>query len=79
MKPLIVFVDDEPNNLTVFEASMPPEWEVKTFTLPTQALQELSNLGPAVILTDQRMPEMNGVRNSSYKTYLNLSKVDQNE
>ncbi len=61
MKPLIVFVDDEPNNLTVFEASMPPEWEVKTFTLPTQALQELSNLAPAVILTDQRMPEMNGV------------------
>lgn len=40
---------------------MPPEWEVKTFTSPVQALQSLHQINPAVILTDQRMPEMNGV------------------
>jgi CheY-like chemotaxis protein/class 3 adenylate cyclase len=61
MKPLIVFVDDEPHNLTVFEAALPPEWEVITFDNPLKALDQLTTLQPALVVTDQRMPGMKGV------------------
>ncbi len=61
MKPIIVYVDDEPNNLVIFEASMSPDWEVRSFVSPTKALECLSCLVPSVLVADQRMPEMNGV------------------
>jgi len=61
MKPLIIYVDDEPHNLTVFEAAMPAEWEILTFDSPLIALEKINNLNPWVVLSDQRMPSMNGV------------------
>lgn len=61
-KPIIFYVDDEPNNLTVFESSLPDEWEVKVFDNPLSALEALEKIRPAVIVTDQRMPQISGVR-----------------
>lgn len=60
-KPIILYVDDEPNNLTVFEASMPDEWEVVVSNSPIAILNSLNEMNPAVILCDQKMPGMKGV------------------
>lgn len=60
-KPILVYVDDEPINLTVLEAAMPPEWEVHTFDSPLKALEALSKLDPWLVISDQKMPGMNGV------------------
>lgn len=68
MKPIIFYVDDEKNNLTVFEASAPSDWEVHTFENPMEALEALEKISPWVIITDQRMPGITGVR------YLELAK-----
>ncbi len=62
MKPVLFFVDDEPHNLTVFEAAMPSEWDVKTFDDPLKALEALERSVPCVIVSDQRMPGITGVR-----------------
>jgi FixJ family two-component response regulator len=68
MKPLIFFVDDEPMNLTVFEAALPDDWDVKTFHSPMKAFEAMESLIPCVIVSDQRMPDLTGVR------FLELSK-----
>ena len=61
-KPVIMFVDDEPHNLAVFEASMPEGWEVHIFDNPLSAMEQISVLRPNVIVSDQRMPGMKGVK-----------------
>ena len=68
MKPMILYVDDEPMNLTVFEAALPSDWDVKTFRSPLKAFEALESLAPWVIVSDQRMPDLTGVR------FLELSK-----
>lgn len=60
-QPVILYVDDEPNNLTVFEASMPAGWVIKLADGPVQALNSLNDWNPWVIISDQRMPTMKGV------------------
>ncbi|MEQ1876715.1 MAG: response regulator [Bdellovibrionia bacterium] len=62
MKPVVFYVDDEPHNLTVFEAGMPDSWDVHTFDSPMKALEVMGNVYPAVIVSDQRMPGLNGVQ-----------------
>jgi FixJ family two-component response regulator/class 3 adenylate cyclase len=61
MKPVLVYVDDEAHNLTVFEAAMPSDWEIHIFDSPLAALDRMNNLEPWVVVTDQRMPGMVGV------------------
>jgi len=61
MKPVIVYVDDEPHNLTVFEASLPEGWVVHLFDNAVAALKELRQLKPWIIMSDQRMPMMSGL------------------
>ncbi|MBY0470713.1 response regulator [bacterium] len=61
MKPVIFYIDDEPHNLTVFEASLPDTWEIKTFDTPYAALAALKDAKPWILVSDQRMPGMNGV------------------
>src|SRR5688500_7567228 len=68
MKPIIFYIDDEPHNLTVFEASLPSDWDIKTYSNPMQALEALEKIAPHVIVADQRMPGITGVR------YLELAK-----
>lgn len=61
MKPILFYVDDEPNNLIVFEAAMPSDWEIHTFDNPLNALDAISKIEPWIVLSDQRMPGMMGV------------------
>lgn len=61
MKPLIVYVDDEAINLTVFEAAMPEEWEIQVYDSPLKALDALTKLDPCIVVSDQKMPGMAGV------------------
>lgn len=60
-KPIIVYVDDEPNNLAVFEAALPDDWDIITFDSPTAALAKIDELNPWVVVSDQRMPGMKGI------------------
>jgi FixJ family two-component response regulator len=61
MKPVIFYVDDEPMNLTVFEAGLPEDWDIRTFDNPQSALAEIKSMRPWVVVSDQRMPGMKGV------------------
>lgn len=61
MKPILVYVDDEPHNLTVFEAAMPSEWQIHVYDSPLKALDDMTKLNPWVVVSDQRMPGMMGV------------------
>lgn len=62
MKPTLIYVDDEPQNLVVFEAACPEGWELKVFDSAAKALEALDKINPHVIVTDQRMPGMTGVQ-----------------
>jgi PAS domain S-box-containing protein len=61
IRPIIYYVDDEPFNLTVFEAAAPEEWDVRTFDAASQAIGAMVTDCPWVVITDQRMPGINGV------------------
>jgi len=62
MKPTLIYVDDEPHNLVVFEAACPDAWDLKVFDSAGRALEVLDLINPQVIVTDQRMPGMSGVQ-----------------
>ena len=40
-RPLIMFVDDEPHNLAVFEAAMPEGWDIRVFESPLTAIEQV--------------------------------------
>ncbi|MBI5947405.1 MAG: sigma-54-dependent Fis family transcriptional regulator [Chloroflexi bacterium] len=61
-RPTLLYVDDEPENLTVFDALFSAEYAVRTATSGTAALEILRREPVAVLLTDQRMPGMSGNR-----------------
>lgn len=62
VQPLIVYVDDDPTNLTVFEATFRRELRIVTFKSGEEALKKLPELRDvAAVLSDQRMPGMSGV------------------
>jgi two-component system sensor histidine kinase/response regulator len=63
-KTAILCVDDEADNVDALERLLRKKYQVFKATSGVQALDLLQNPGTpniAVILTDQRMPEMNGV------------------
>ncbi len=60
VNPLIVYVDDEPANRTVFEASMKSRFRVESFASGEEALARLETGDVAVLVTDQRMPGLSG-------------------
>lgn len=57
----ILYVDDEPSNLIVFEAAFEDEFQVHTATSAEGALRFLESRLVPVVIADQRMPEMTGV------------------
>lgn len=61
MKPIIIYVDDEPMNLTVLEAALPSDWDIRTFDNPLKALDAIGSIDPWIVISDQRMPVMSGV------------------
>jgi len=74
-RPLIMFVDDEPHNLAVFEAAMPEGWDIRVFESPLTAIEQVEALKPNVIVSDQRMPGMKGVKFLELASKLNPQSV----
>jgi two-component system NtrC family sensor kinase len=60
--PAVLYVDDEPINLRVFEANFKQRFRVITCASGAETLERLRSLGEvAVLVSDQRMPGMTGV------------------
>lgn len=61
-KAKILYVDDEPINLTNFQRAFDGEYEILTATSGEEGMQVLADAGEmAVVISDQRMPGMSGV------------------
>jgi len=58
--PLVLYVDDERTNTIVFEQSLQSEFPIRVCTDGPSALKFLENNEVAVVVTDMRMPQMNG-------------------
>lgn len=61
IKPNILYVDDESNNLTGFKATFRRDYRVYTAESGKEALEILNDRDFQVIISDQRMPGMTGV------------------
>jgi len=61
MKPDILYVDDELDNLTVFQATFEDDFEVRCVSSGREALEVLEQTPVPVVVADQRMPGMSGV------------------
>lgn len=61
MKRDILYVDDEPSNLIVFEAAFEETFNVYTAANADEALDFLKSHPVPVVVADQRMPDMTGV------------------
>ncbi len=57
----IMFVDDEPHNLILFQINLNKWFKVYTSENPVEALDIISAEKIQVLVTDQRMPEMTGI------------------
>jgi two-component system NtrC family sensor kinase len=57
----VLYVDDEPENLTVFEAACADRFSVLIASSAAQALELMRSHVVCVLLADQRMPHMTGL------------------
>jgi len=57
----VLYVDDEPENLRVFELTFRREFTILTATSGPQGLEVLNTQPVALVLSDHRMPGMSGV------------------
>lgn len=57
----VLYVDDEPNNLISFKAAFRRKFIVHTAQSADEGMEVLKNNPVSVVLTDQRMPGVNGV------------------
>jgi two-component system NtrC family sensor kinase len=57
----ILYVDDEPDNLRIFELTFRRDFTILTAQTGEEGLRLLHENPVAVVLSDYRMPEMNGV------------------
>ena len=57
----VLYVDDEPDNLRVFELTFRREFKILTAASAKQGLRILNENPVAVVLSDQRMPGVTGV------------------
>ena len=60
-KPKVLYVDDEEDNLLVFSSSMRRFYDVETANSANHAMNILKDKAFDVIISDQRMPKVNGV------------------
>jgi two-component system, response regulator, stage 0 sporulation protein F len=61
-KTTILYVDDEPINLKLFELNFRSKYNVITALSGTEALDKLNlNLSVSVVISDMRMPGMSGL------------------
>ncbi len=59
-KPTVLYVDDLPMNLKLFEATFRKDYDVILTDSPKEALNILEKKEIQVLVSDQRMPEMSG-------------------
>jgi signal transduction histidine kinase len=57
----ILYLDDEPENLRIFELSFRRDFAILTAETAEEALRLLHDNPVAILLSDYRMPDMNGV------------------
>ena len=57
----LLYVDDEPDNLRIFELTFRREFEILTATSAEEGMRLLNSNPVAVVLSDQRMPGVTGV------------------
>ncbi|MDJ0853391.1 MAG: ATP-binding protein [Myxococcota bacterium] len=57
----VLFVDDEPENLRVFELTFRREFQIETASSGEEALDKLAMMPYAIVLSDHRMEGMTGV------------------
>jgi response regulator RpfG family c-di-GMP phosphodiesterase len=60
IKPLVLYVDDEDNNLNAFRAGYRRDFEIYTASSALEGLKILEEREIPVLITDQRMPEVLG-------------------
>lgn len=60
-KPHILYVDDEPRNLSVFKSSFRRKYHLHLTTSGQEALEVLKEHPIQLLITDQKMPNMTGV------------------
>ena len=60
--PPILYVDDEEDNLTVFNSAFRRDFEVHLALSGEEGLEIMKNHPIQLIITDQRMPEMTGIQ-----------------
>lgn len=61
IKPRVLYVDDEEENLLVFKSSFRRIYEVETASSGEEAREMLKDHHFEVVISDQRMPHLNGV------------------
>ena len=61
---VIVFVDDTESNLFVIDQLLSNTgWDLKFYSNPSDALQNILSLAPAIVISDYQMdPDMNGLQ-----------------
>ncbi len=59
-KPKVLYVDDLPLNLKLFEATFRQDYEITITQYPGEVMGILEEKEIQVVISDQRMPEMNG-------------------
>src|SRR5574344_479018 len=57
----ILYVDDEEINLRLFKATFRRDYNILTATSAKEGLEKLAKNTVDLVITDQRMPEVNGV------------------
>lgn len=60
MKSSILYLDDEPFCLHLFEEYFGEDYDLRTAKTPTEAREMLSERPADIIISDQKMPEMDG-------------------
>ena len=75
--PKVLFVDDEEDNLLVFRSSFRRNFEIMTAGSAAEGLKILESFTPDLIISDQRMPQLNGVEflNSLPDSPLNIRMI----
>ncbi len=58
----VLYVDDEPNNVTLFRLHFGDELPLLTASSGREALELLEREDVAMVLTDERMPQMSGIQ-----------------
>ncbi len=63
MKENIIIVDDERHILKACQRALrDTSFSCRVFSSPIDALEQAGGLNPAVVISDQRMPDMDGIR-----------------